>query len=116
MQSLRDRLWTNLRENLGEKALLNGHPDECLPNTLNVSFIGTIGAELLAALPQIAASTGSACHDGRVTISPVLQAMGIDPDVARGAVRFSLGRHSSQADVDRAAAIVTEYLARVPQT
>jgi cysteine desulfurase len=116
MQSLRDRLWTNLRKNLGEKALLNGHPDTCLPNTLNVSFIGTIGAELLAALPQIAASTGSACHDGRVTISPVLRAMGIDPDVARGAVRFSLGRHSSEADVDRAAAIVTAYLARVPQT
>jgi cysteine desulfurase len=116
MQSLRDRLWTNLRKNLGERALLNGHPGSCLPNTLNVSFIGAVGAELLAALPQIAASTGSACHDGRVTISPVLQAMGIDPDVARGAVRFSLGRHSSQADVDRAAAIVTEYLARVPQT
>ncbi len=112
MRSLRDRLWTRLQQGLGEKAVLNGHPDERLPNTLNVSFIGMIGAELLAALPQIAASTGSACHDGRVTISPVLAAMGIDPEVARGAVRFSLGRGSTEDDIDRAAAIVTEYLIR----
>ena len=110
LQQLRERLWSGLHERLGEKVVRNGHPERCLPNTLNVSFVGRIGAELLAALPQIAASTGSACHDGRVTISPVLAAMGVDPQIARGAVRFSLGRGSSEADVDRAVAVLVEHV------
>lgn len=108
MRSLRDRLWMRLHQGLGARVSVNGHPDRCLPNTLNVSFLDAIGAELLVALPQIAASTGSACHDGRVTISPVLAAMGVDPLVARGAVRFSLGRGTTEDEVDQAAAIVVE--------
>ena len=78
--------------------MLNGHPEQRLPNTLNVSFIGLIGAELLAAVPEIAASTGSACHDGQVSISPVLAAMKVDPFVARGAVRLSVGRYTTEAE------------------
>jgi cysteine desulfurase len=81
MAALRDRLWSRLRDALGERVVMNGSPQRRLPNTLNVSFVGCIGAELLAAVPQIAASTGSACHDGRVSISPVLAAMGVHPDV-----------------------------------
>ena len=53
-----------LAAGLGDGVVLNGHPTERLPNTLNASFVGLIGAELLAAVPEIAASTGSACHDG----------------------------------------------------
>lgn len=109
MQALRDRLWTQLQSALGAKVVRNGDPSQCLPNTLNVSFVGRIGSELLAALPGIAASTGSACHDGRVSISPVLAAMGVDPEIARGAVRFSLGRGSTEAEVDEAAAMLAEY-------
>lgn len=110
MAALRDRLWARLRAALGERAVLNGHAHERLPNTLNVSFVGCIGAELLAALPQIAASTGSACHDGRISISPVLAAMGVDAEVARGAVRFSVGRDTTEDEIDRAALLVSEYV------
>jgi cysteine desulfurase len=110
MAAMRDRLWTRLHAGLGERVVMNGHPQDRLPNTLNVSFAGCIGSELLAALPQIAASTGSACHDGRISISPVLAAMGIAPVIARGAVRFSVGRGTTQEEVDEAAALVVNYM------
>ena len=110
MTAMRDRLQAQLEARLGERAQPNGHPERRLPNTLNVSFAGCIGSELLAALPQIAASTGSACHDGRISISPVLAAMGIAPEIARGAVRFSVGRATTAEEVDRAAALVAEYV------
>ena len=88
--------------------VLNGHPERRLPNTLNASFVGLIGGELLAAVPEIAASTGSACHDGAVTISPVLAAMKIDPRIAGGAVRISVGRYTTEAEVDRAAGLLVD--------
>jgi cysteine desulfurase len=109
MAAMRDRLWDRLRAGLGERVVLNGHPRERLPNTLNVSFAGCIGSDLLAALPQLAASTGSACHDGRITISPVLAAMGVDPQLARGAVRFSVGRSTTEAEIDAASARLVDY-------
>jgi cysteine desulfurase len=71
---------------------LNGHPEKRLPNTLNVNFVGRVGAEILARMPDVAASTGSACHAGSVTLSPVLSAMGVPKEEGMGAVRFSLGR------------------------
>ena len=103
MARLRDRLWYRLSQALGANVVLNGHPVDRLPNTLNASFVGLIGAELLAATPEVAASTGSACHDGRVSISPVLAAMGVDPRTAAGAVRMSLGRPTTEQDIDGAA-------------
>jgi cysteine desulfurase len=99
IRELRDDLWSRLRARLGERMVLNGHPEETLPNTLNVSFIGCVGAELLAALEGIAASTGSACHTGRVELSPVLRAMGISEDIGAGAVRFSLGRSTTEDEI-----------------
>lgn len=92
VERLRDRFWERLREIFGDGVTLNGHPQERLPNTLNVNFVGRVGAEVLAALPGVAASTGSACHAGSVTLSPVLAAMGVPPEEGMGAVRFSLGR------------------------
>jgi cysteine desulfurase len=86
--------------------VLNGHPDRRLPNTLNVNFVGHVGAELLARVPEVAASTGSACHEGQVSLSPVLAAMGVPPEVGRGAVRLSVGRYTTAADVDRAAELL----------
>lgn len=65
-----------------------------------------MGAELLAAVPEIAASTGSACHEGQVHLSPVLEAMGVPPELGRGAVRLSVGRFTTEAEVDRAAALL----------
>jgi cysteine desulfurase len=103
VRNLRDRLHARLAEGVPGLAL-NGHPTERLPNTLNVSFPDVDGEELLAATPSVAASTGSACHAGRTDPSAVLLAMGIAPGRALGAVRLSLGRFTTAADVDRAAA------------
>jgi cysteine desulfurase len=100
LRELRDRLWDGLRTHFGERVALNGHPERRLPNTLNVSFIGRIGAAVLAAAEGVAASTGSACHTGRVEISPVLAAMGVSEAVGAGAVRFSLGRGTTAEEID----------------
>jgi cysteine desulfurase len=100
IEALRDRLWTALKEGCGDQVVLNGFPAERLPNTLNVSFVGHVGNELLAQLPELAASTGSACHADRVEISPVLQAMGISPEVGAGAIRFSLGRATTSEEIE----------------
>lgn len=100
VRELRDRLWAGLRARFGEGLVLNGHPERRLPNTLNVSFVGRIGAEVLAAAEGVAASTGSACHTGRVEISPVLAAMGVSEAVGAGAVRFSLGRGTTVEEID----------------
>jgi cysteine desulfurase len=100
--ALRDELHRLLVADLGDRVLLNGHPRRRLPNTLNVSITETVGTHLLAALPRLAASTGSACHDGSIS-SPVLAAMGLDADRVAGAIRLTLGRSTSEADVRLAA-------------
>jgi cysteine desulfurase len=97
---LRDRRWEGLRARFGDGVVLNGHPTERLPNTLNVSFVGRVGADILAALDGVAASTGAACHADSVELSPVLRAMGVPPVVGMGAVRLSLGRMTTEAEID----------------
>jgi cysteine desulfurase len=98
--ALRDRLQQGLQRRLPGDVRLNGPAVDRLPNTLNVSIAGVVAHELLAAVPTIAASTGSACHSGEHTPSPVLTAMGADRERALGAVRFSLGRWTTPEDVD----------------
>ena len=100
IQALRDRFWAMLKEHFGAGVVLNGHPEMRLPNTLSVSFVGRIGADVLAALDGLAASTGSACHSGLVELSPVLEAMHVPPAVGMGAVRFSLGRGTTKEEID----------------
>jgi cysteine desulfurase len=102
--ALRDDLHRRLAEALPGRVHLNGPEQRRLPNTLNVSIDGVVGHELLAATPEVAASTGSACHSGAITPSPVLTAMGLDADRADGALRLSLGRWTSEADIDMASA------------
>ena len=97
---LRDHFWQELQNRFGNRVVLNGHPTHRLPNTLNVSFVGQIGAELLGRLDRVAASTGSACHAGRIELSPVLKAMHIAPEVGMGAIRFSLGRGTTRDEID----------------
>jgi cysteine desulfurase len=108
-QARRDQLHARLQEGF-PGLVLNGPVRERLPNTLNVSFPGYIGAEILAGLPELAASTGAACHGPEVKLSHVLAAMGVPPAVGQGAVRLSVGRGTTAADIDRAAALL---LARV---
>jgi cysteine desulfurase len=109
LRSLRDRLHEGLAAQAGP-VRLNGHPSERLPNTLNVSFAGIEGNVLLAATPEVAASTGSACHAGRTEPSAVLLAMGVSPELALGAVRLSLGRWTTAEEVDRATLLLTDQV------
>jgi cysteine desulfurase len=103
--ALRDRLYQGLCAQM-KTVQLNGHPTERLPNTLNVSFVGQDSSTLLPTVPEIAASTGSACHAGGTEPSAVLLAMGVPRDVALGAVRFSLGRWTTEEEIDQAVEIL----------
>jgi cysteine desulfurase len=93
-------LYNRLLNSFGDKIKLNGHPTRKLPNTLNISFLGFNGFELLEKLEDIALSTGSACHSGLTSMSPVLKAMGVSEEIGRGAVRFSLGRYTTKTEID----------------
>jgi cysteine desulfurase len=112
LTQLRDRLEERLRRSLGDCIVLNGHRILRLPNTLNVNFVGHVGAELLERAPAVAASTGSACHEGKVNLSPVLCAMGVAPEIGRGAVRLSMGRFTTEEEVDRAADALVQAASR----
>jgi cysteine desulfurase len=111
IQKLRDLFWSRLTGEFGDRVLLNGHPTERLPNTLNVSFPGRIGADILRALAGVAASTGSACHSGSIRLSPVLEAMRVPPDVGMGAIRFSLGRTTTEEEIEAVVDRLKEVLA-----
>jgi cysteine desulfurase len=100
VRRLCDYFWQLLRDRFGGRVVLNGHPEQRLPNTLNVSFPGHIGEQLLSELDGVAASTGSACHAGQTEISPVLRAMGVETATGMGAIRFSLGRTTTAAELD----------------
>ena len=103
MRGLRDALEQMLAAAIPGLAL-NGHREKRLPNTLNVRFPGVSGRALLAHAPQLAASTGSACHAGQYTASLVILAMGVPSHEALGSVRLSLGRATTQAQIAQAAA------------
>ncbi len=106
---LRDRLQAGLEAGLGkDRVRLNGHPEKRLPNTLNMSLRGVVGEELLGAIPEIAASTGAACHAGTTDPSGVLLEMGVERETALGALRLTLGRWSTEAEVDRAVELIVE--------
>jgi cysteine desulfurase len=111
VRALRDAFWDALQQRFGNRVALNGHPVHRLPNTLNVSFVGTVGAEVLARLDGVAASTGSACHAGRIELSPVLAAMGVSPEVGMGAIRFSLGRANTREEIENVAERLSRILA-----
>jgi cysteine desulfurase len=103
--SLREHFHNKLRDRV-DGMELNGHPTERLPNTLNVSFSGVAGADLLAQTPEIAASTGSACHEGSGELSGVLKAMGTSREQGFGAIRLSLGRLTTVEQIDCAAEVL----------
>ena len=106
LRNLRDGLQSRLEQELPGRIHLNGHESQRLPNTLNISIEGVIGEEVLAAIPEIASSTGSACHEGNTDPSPVLMAMGYRREMALGALRLTFGRWSTEEEVDRAARLL----------
>ncbi len=113
VRDLRDHFWRALQKKFGNRVVLNGHPVNRLPNTLNISFVGHVGTEILGRLDGVAASTGSACHSGRIELSPVLEAMRIEPEVGMGAVRFSLGRATTRDEIETVVERLTDVLATV---
>lgn len=108
---LRERLWKALQQIPG--VLLNGHATQRLPGILNVSFPGVEGESLLYACEELAISSGSACNAADREPSYVLRALGRDDQLAGASLRFSLGRFSTEAEVDRAAAVVIEQYRRL---
>jgi len=97
------------------KCRVNGHPDRVLPNTLNVSFPGAEGEAILLSLDLegIRVSTGSACASGSLDPSHVLMATGVGPELAHGSIRFSLGRDSTEEDVDYVVSRIGPIIARL---
>lgn len=101
MRRLRDDLLKQLVADIPDLRF-NGHAEWRLPNTLNVRFPNVSGDAVLAGAPEVAASTGSACHAGQTTASAVVLAMGVPAEEAIGSVRLTLGRHTSKEDIERA--------------
>jgi cysteine desulfurase len=102
----RDALQCMLQDELGDGVVFHGHLTKRLPGTLSVAFRGLAGAEVLAKAPEVCASAGAACHGDKPFVSPVLSAMGVSPELALGTVRFSLGRHTTDEEVKRAAKMI----------
>lgn len=117
MAAMRDSLQQQLLAGLPPStALIHGPADDALrlPNTLSIGIRGIAAARLLAELSeQLAASAGAACHSGGGHgVSAVLQAMAVPTEHAVGTLRLSTGRHTTQQDVDRAAALILDYVQR----
>jgi cysteine desulfurase len=112
MRALRDALWSRLERAIPGLAL-NGHRELRLPNTLNLRFPRASGNAVLEGAPEIAASTGSACHEGHESASAVILAMGIPRGEALGSVRLTLGRGTTAADLERAAAALIRSWRRI---
>ncbi len=114
MRMLRDRLHNGLSRELGGMMRLNGLPEKRLPNTLSVCFKGIEANRILEEIGlDVAASAGAACHSDTVEISHVLRAMRVPVDWAKGTLRFSVGRMSTAAQIDKAIQVVTEAVKKL---
>jgi cysteine desulfurase len=109
--TLRNRLWSHLKQMDGVS--VNGDLDRRLPGNLNVAFAGIDGETLMIALDDIAVSTGSACTSATVEPSYVLRALGVPDDLAHASLRFTVGRFTTEEDIDRAARRVVEVVERL---
>lgn len=109
----RNSLWAALQSTLGESIRLNCELSSSLPNTLSVSFRGVSGHELLAATPEVCASTGAACHSGKTNVSATLTAMQVSPETAIGTVRLSTGILTSHDETDKASTLLADAYDRI---
>jgi len=113
LRLLRDRLWNQLRNACGEAVFLNGHPEERLAGNLNLGFRGVSAELLIAALPDLALSSGSACSSAEPRPSHVLKALGLSDDAIRSSFRVGLGRNTSGAEVERAGQRILEEVRKL---
>ena len=106
MQTMRDRLEAGIGERF-DQIRFNGHPEKRLPNTLSASFRGMRANIILEALEGVYASAGAACHSDHVEVSSVLEAMQVPLEYAMGTLRFSVGRYTTEEEIDRALVEIT---------
>jgi cysteine desulfurase len=114
LDSLRTRLWEGIASSI-PKVRLNGHPTMRLPHLASISFEGIEGEAMLLNLDMkgVAVSTGSACTSDSLEPSHVLTAMGLDHATAQGTLRFSLGRSTTELDIDYVVSILPEIVSRL---
>ena len=110
MAAMRDRLEQGILAS-GHDVRVNGHPTERLPNTCSIGFRGLEADRILASLPTVAASAGAACHSDQVELSHVLEAMRVPAGYAMGTLRLSVGRFTTDEEIDRALAEITGVVA-----
>jgi cysteine desulfurase len=106
-EAMRERFWDAISEAI-PTAVVHGAEADRLPNTISIGFPGASGQEMLLRAAEVCASLGSACHSSGDHESGTLGAMGVDPDLMRGSIRFSFGRGSNEEEVDRAASIIID--------
>jgi len=112
MHAMRDLLENGLKERF-DWLRINGHPQQRLPNTCNVSFKGLEANTILSELVQVAASAGAACHSDRVDLSPVIAAMQVPMEYAIGTIRFSVGRTTTPDEVKQALLEIDKVISRL---
>ncbi len=112
MKSMRDRLHQGLQEKL-EGIRLNGHEEKRLPNTLSIAFPRIEADKLLSKIGGVAASAGAACHSGHASVSPVLSAMRVPEEYAKGTIRFSTGKMTTPEEIEQAIKIIVEGVQRL---
>jgi len=106
LEKLRDQLLRLLKAGITDGLIVHGERTRRLPNTLSVAFPNANAREMLARVPELCAAASSASHGDTEAISPTLAAMGVNPDVANGTIRLSLGWYTSEEDVERAASVL----------
>ncbi|AVV38743.1 MULTISPECIES: IscS subfamily cysteine desulfurase [Pantoea] len=111
LQALRDRLWQGI--SVLPDVTLNGDPHQCAPNILNISFADVEGESLIMTLKDLALSSGSACTSASLEPSYVLRALGVSEELAHSSLRFSLGRFTTQEEIDYAIALVQKSVTRL---
>ena len=111
VRMLHDRLWSGL-SNI-EEVYLNGHPEQRVPHNLNVSFNFVEGESLIMGIKELAVSSGSACTSASLEPSYVLRALGRSDELAHSSIRFTIGRFTTEADVDFAIDLLKSKIAKL---
>jgi cysteine desulfurase len=111
IRMLRDRLWNGL--NTIEEVYINGDLDQRVPHNLNISFNYVEGESMIMGLKQLAVSSGSACTSASLEPSYVLRALGRNDELAHSSIRFTLGRYTTEQEIDFAIELIQRKIARL---
>lgn len=111
IRMLRDRLWNGIKDM--EEVYINGDIDQRVPHNLNVSFNFVEGESLIMAIKDLAVSSGSACTSASLEPSYVLRALGRNDEMAHSSIRFTLGRFTTEAEIDFAIALLKDKIGKL---